>query len=648
MSKEKEKSGCLKLILKIIIYPFSFSSMIIVAMALIGLIALWPFPGIATENEIALSDLMLRLIDKHRLEPFYLFNEDGSFTKSLVEIEFPGKKVETVKTGPHQYLHTTVEEKPGKMPTVISTTPHTNIPVPSLNGAREKVELLFDEVPKAWAQTIFVVWWAKYRDENLAEGADIKPEQGTEDEHLWFLWHRLKSDQPNADSDLFQLEKLVRRAYPDENDYQSAMAWASGLYQRLASIPKRTHSIEVIDSHEPAKEFILDTMPPDNDWSRWWLLYQYLGLTPTSRDHARQRWLNYFCVEESANVLEWGRDLEQQRRKDGEPMPPASDNLALVCVIERLTGTDPYGIRTRETIYRQFDEDSSRIFLVQAAVMYGVYPNDELYYFAAGNDRLKLFPYGEKVDLSTRVVIRIIMLLWLLWGLRCWIFGVLANYIYKLRDDPMLLEYREKRRLFHSGLGWTFILSYGLIPIITWLIAKLTLPIELQILVTPGQLLLETYLAVWLGGTVFLCLTQLIAVTLIKFRIDPETSWLDEIIGMPLGMLILWRFGSDWVSIVSFVALSLVPEIVIRLSSNPRPSPPPGRSQTVQADEWDYSADEGLSVPAHEEPSTWKKVLKWVGIVFLILVIIGMLAEPDKKKKRGGGTGQQPPQHHRE
>src|SRR5205814_1597349 len=95
-----------------------------------------------------------------------------------------------------------------------------------------------------------------------------------------------------------------------------------------------------------------------------------------------------------------GRELEEARRKAGEPLPPPSDNVPLVCVIERLTGTDAYGERCREVatevltplgLIREEDSvfNTRNVEFGLKMSIHFAYPNDDLFYLVASGDPLR-------------------------------------------------------------------------------------------------------------------------------------------------------------------------------------------------------------------------------------------------------------------
>src|SRR5205823_5267297 len=98
-----------------------------------------------------------------------------------------------------------------------------------------------------------------------------------------------------------------------------------------------------------------------------------------------------------------------------------------------------------------------------------------------------------------------------------------------------------------------------------WIVAVLGAPLLIRVYgPAPAEMLVEVFVSVWLGGMLFVFLSHLTAVVLIRCGIDPEKTWLDEIIVIPLGVVVLLRFGNEPWSIASYVLVSLIPELILR------------------------------------------------------------------------------------
>jgi hypothetical protein len=191
---------------------------------------------------------------------------------------------------------------------------------------------------------------------------------------------------------------LFQEAYPQTADRESVLGWARALYDLMKSDFRgyqravqaepgykpshRTDSHRDIAASEPV-------LPPETNWTYYWLLYRYMGLNESSRAAALEHWRSCFPAERHEQVLAFGTKVAEERRTAGEPLPPATEVLPWLCAVERLTGTDPYGWRCRTALDREFDlTNSSRL---RFGVLAGN-PNDDFFYLEAAEDPLGLYP----------------------------------------------------------------------------------------------------------------------------------------------------------------------------------------------------------------------------------------------------------------
>src|SRR5262249_38344757 len=200
------------------------------------------------------------------------------------------------------------------------------------------------ELVQAWGQGLFNHWWWHY-----AKGVRRRPDNpiiiepnGTPDEHMWFAWQRLSNGNQIKAGQLFDMIGLARRAYPREADFQAAMAWAKNWFTAQETYHQQYRKFLNANGEKKLAETPGVVVPPPTENMLCWLLYQFVGLDPASRKAAHDRWLIFFTLDKSAAVIAWGKKLEQERRQAGEPLPPTDDNVSLLCVVERLTGTDGY------------------------------------------------------------------------------------------------------------------------------------------------------------------------------------------------------------------------------------------------------------------------------------------------------------------
>jgi hypothetical protein len=572
-----------------------------VAMAFLlvgGICFLWRVPWLAKTNDVEDFDLLVRCLDTHQNQPFYLF--DG-YQQALKSIGIPFQqftrvsKVESTRKGPNQYQHKVYDEEiPGspdkpRTATVVSTTPHTMIPVEQLESSRKNIDKLFpDEKSKeqvlAWGQGLFSHWWWHYA-KRVRRRPDnpiiIEPTQGTPDEHLWFAWQRLTNGGRIKAQQLFDMTEVAHRAYPREADLQSAMAWAKNWLAEREAYHQQYRVFLQANGEKKLTETPAMVVPPATESMLCWLLYQFVGLDPTSRKVAQERWLGFFARDKSAAVVAWGKKLEQERRQAGEPLPPADDNVALLCAVERLTGTDGYGQRCRRLVPQVLsppawfpDWKEPRRVLVEyiQLALTSTYPNDDLFYLAGGGDPFGLLAHEDdptqRDDWFVKLLFLFILLPMVTIGLRDLLLIVLARWILRLGDNPHYQAYQEWQYRFDwRGAG----IAYLITPLSLWGITWLTLKPPLTLLVpTPWHLLAGVYIALILGGTLVLSLNRLVAILLLRFGWDIHKTWLDEIIGTILAVLVLAYFGNDPAAIVASVVFALLPEVLSRHNARKR------------------------------------------------------------------------------
>ena len=342
---------------------------------------------------------------------------------------------------------------------------------------------------------------------------------------------------------------------------------------------------------------------PTRSWATWpatarcyrrptppcaWLLYQYVGLTPASRAAARQRWLGLFPPSRGGDALAWGRAVEAQRRQAGEPLPPSCDNVALVCAVERLTGTDAQGCRLRRVVAderRRVEADFPRWHLGRV-INYGTwfavrlaYPTDDLFYLTfSAHDPLNLcgvvLPDLWPERWWVPPLVAGVLLVLVMFGLRSFSLTFLPQALYLVTWPVVLLTGQARtfdRRLedYVEGQekldGKGVLIGYVLTPLVAWVMAWFTLDNRLRLLIlNPGWLFLGVLASVCLGGTVVLMVTRLVAVLLIHLGFDVERTWVDEVLGTVAGALVMRYFGNDWPSVAAFVAFAAVPELLAR------------------------------------------------------------------------------------
>jgi hypothetical protein len=558
-------------------WPVRLFGLLCAFYALVGWGRMWPLPKVAAGADVAVFDLLLRCVEfqtDHPIDPFYVLRPDDAIQKGIAQFAtFPNTvaATRTVQKGPHEFEHEVTGTTKSAQWTVRTTTPHLVVAPGELDRARRGVEAMYPPDDRAarqaleeWGKGLFLLYWLRRNDPtDVSWDKVIEPRDGTQEERLWLVWQALSAGQPDAERDLQRLPALLAEAYPRAEDRTAAGAWARTLYGRLrdnARDHQQAHGEGQSDDIYARAQGHAVWLPPDNDVTMAWLLYQYVGLTEASRRAARARWLGFFPPAKAERALAWGRQLADERRAAGEPLPPGGDEVALLCVLERYLGTDVYGARGRQA-YQEHWPPSSRSIV--AGFVQVNYPSDDFFYVAASADRLQLF-----TDNRALLLVMLVYVLLLGYSLRFVILTVLGEWVLRLGNNPIYRRYREGGG--HRG-GWpSRVLAYGVIPVASWLLALATNARELDLLVeSPGRLFLGVYLAVLLGGTLIGVVARLIAVLLIRLGIDVEKTWLDEILGIAAGAFILRHFGNDWLSIAAYASFELAPTVLGRLLHRP-------------------------------------------------------------------------------
>jgi hypothetical protein len=110
---------------------------------------------------------------------------------------------------------------------------------------------------------------------------------------------------------------------------------------------------------------------------------------------------------------------------------------------------------------------------------------------------------------------------------------------------------------------WLFLLSVIVFAGLGVLAAPLGLPEAVAIQIeSPLELFLGSLTATAVGGVMIGTCRRILAVILVAFGIDIETSWLDEILGILAGGLLLFHFGNALIGIALFALSDLAPQLV--------------------------------------------------------------------------------------
>lgn len=578
--------------------PVRFVGLFLFISLIPGLGLLWKMPKLADDNDVDLSLLTLRALDEYKAAtPFlplgYHPEVEAIFVNlrpdtdlvdeslHLLTLNYYTIRARGVKSVvmPGGEVKQTASYANGKTVTVTSTTPHLTVERAELAKARRAVRQLFPYKKERtqvleWGESLFRASWMRQSGSSVVRRPTTEPAVGSEAEHYWMAWKVLRGDGAAADEELPRLTELFDEAFPQPEDRAAALAWARGWFAR------RAQDFQVYQQH--AKDSLVGltpsendwrrspyvhsqiiqykrVLPPANDWSYRWLVYRYFGLTEASRAAARQVWLRQFPVDAEARVLTYGEKILEQRREANDPLPPVPQTLPLVCAVERLVGSDPYGQKCRDLLARACPSDKSRLDLSLTTATLN--PNDDLAYLQATPDALELCPatsdslrqrclnllsYGGViafVALSLSTV--------LTWFVRPLIIQGGAVALWEKHEAS-----RGKEPLWQTALG--IVVAAGLAAAT----APLSLPDAVSLQVSSQlDLFLGALAATILGGLLIATCRRLFALILVACRVDIEATWLDEVLGILAGGFILHHFGAEWLSIATAVLADVLPGV---------------------------------------------------------------------------------------
>ena len=587
------------------LFPFRLMGLLLLVLLIPGSVQMWQMPTMAKQNEHELALVTMRALEQDKpTVPFTLLGYRETtqpavidlcayqsstyhtvlmvFSANFYNLRAVSTSSERLPDGRYRYRVTYNHRDPR---VVEATTPHLKVAQADLAEAREALDRLFEDRKQRremleWGESLF---WTEWLWQSSLSSVPTKaipaPLGGTEEERLWLVWQVLRGSSAEAKEELFRLPELFEEAFPKAEDRAAALKWAEGLYDRLEAdfIAYRTgvraHLAEVAKQKGPRVEAWEDNnpyepihagfervLPPKTEWTHLWLVYRYAGLTRPSRAAARAHWLSCFPKKSEEEVLKLGAKIEEERRAAGEPLPNVPETLPLVCLCERLVGSDPYGQRCREAIKHTHGSDLSRLrFSILSA-----YPNDEIYYLLASPDSLGLFPIGSgKKALSDRLerlsgstLFPLIASL----GFCTLLYWIAVPLLMPRRSRPLWKKHQEGRG---KEPIWLWASSVVVFAAIGALVAPLTLPDVIAVQMDSyGALFLGSLAATAVGGVLIGTFRRLLAVVLIACGVDVEATWIDEALGILIGAFVLYHFGNDLLPITLFVLSDLAPGVV--------------------------------------------------------------------------------------
>jgi hypothetical protein len=595
-----------------LVFPFRLAGLLLLVLVIPGFVLIWGLPRLAEQNDVELFDLTLRIVNrKNAAQPLLPLGYRGAVQDKMIDLNPPKTETEKVtlwlsfiklkttrvqttqgKDGSYEHRGACSD---GRTFVSHSTTPHLTVAPEEIARARKAVARVFDAKNRAqwaavleWGENLYRTCWIDQNEMDVVpESAVPGPAAGTQDEWLWCVWRVLVNDNPAAEEELFRLEELFAKAFPEAGDRDTALHWAQAFYQRQEEeYQSWRHMMD-----KPANEDIVTgtvlreriyrsfkrVLPPPTRWTHLWLVYQYAGLSPSSRETARQRWLGCFPEKNHEQVLEMGDRIAKQRRDAGEVLPNVPEVVPVLCVVERITGSDPYGKKCREVLDARLDHYG---YDAAGWTIQTVYPNDDFYYLAASRDPFHLHSINiDGRDLFRRVM-RVLSLVLVLGtvslGLRALLDWVVARLFIHKAVKPLWRKYTEGRG-GEPFLAWVGGVTFA--TVVGALTARTTMPESLAVQVGGwDELFLGSFTVTAAGGILIAVCRHMLAIVLTHLSIDVEKTWLDEVLGIALGSYLLYHFGSDWLSIglsvLSDVTAGVLEHVFHRGEDHP-PAPAP-------------------------------------------------------------------------
>jgi hypothetical protein len=411
-------------------------------------------------------------------------------------------------------------------------------------------------------------------------------------------WRRLTCAAGANEADLFRLKEVVDRAIPDESQRTELLAWAKYRLQQKQA-PRRFDETDCL--FRPA--------PPDNEWFQRWTLYEDWCVTEEMYQ-ARKQWFITLFGGQPTNLghdryealIDYGRDIMADRNRSSEgKLPLGDDRAAVIAGLDRLCGIDP----TTSSKLAKFRERYliSSYMAVQNSGYGGAilddlyksfglcYPNDDIYLsdlastYGRGDAALTggmayaFEPYaltdirsketrelddpfappelGNFIRVPTGLIIGAPLML-----LMAFLIGRGARVV-SVSVPGFLLglwwndKFREMHQIMKREEGYA-LAAMLFATVVAWLL-YLRSPDPLAIVWANGigSVFVALLAAGIFSGFVWEAIKNLIAVVMIRIGMDPEKSWIDDVLALALTAPMLFFFQNSFPSIFLGAAIGI-------------------------------------------------------------------------------------------
>ncbi len=395
-----------------------------------------------------------------------------------------------------------------------------------------------------------VLSWAQIQ---LSEHYPDRRWRLTDDQAAHIAWRFLSRVPGTKESDLLQLETIIKKAVPDAAARGRLLEWGRARNGHL----------------DTSADLLLFTRLPKLDWFAWWTVYTEYCPTDDMLA-ARKQFLTERLGEHRFGrdvwkaFLAWGKE-SYERQPALARLLPAGERAYVVAAVERMVGLDEAGRKVYE-LDRANQLPTGKDYTLVPLGMHIFYPNDDLIYMQFGEGwygEHSLFATGRGSFSPALVVIGLYLVFWALLVQRS-MRRLTVHYLGRaagVGGDPAF------RRLEHGMFDPRLQLVALLVVVpLGWLFARLFMDdFYVFYFRSDINLVLAVVYSALICGALCEAVQNLIAVACVRCGRDPQRMFVDNLVAGGVGAAVLWFFQNSWFSIVSGLALGLFTSVVLKL-----------------------------------------------------------------------------------